>query len=252
MMSEKQVYEAVGAPVATPAGGDDNHVDHGSHGLVVLRTDGLGVHHPDLVEHLGQVGYYDDDTWEPHDHEFWASLPDRVVDDMPEEEINRYGDNLAVVYFGKPFVDDYVLIPHDWIRPANPSECLAFSLRGQERIGVEEEVPEEDQTLSRSVEWLQNAGRELSRQILDRARKGDDSTGLVFTVLTRKDGSKVLVSCHLEHGDEEGCRFEAEFMGDIEDALEPGEHLEMRIHELEPTRIIERSQPLDPEHFPEE
>jgi hypothetical protein len=96
---KKELKTMMGVCNDTPAGASvKGTVEEGAWGMVML----LDEHKKEFadVHFSSEAGYYDDDG-------------------ATEE-----GHIMAIVYFGEPF-GDWVMVPHDWLRPATQNEIQA-------------------------------------------------------------------------------------------------------------------------------
>jgi hypothetical protein len=117
------VYRVLDAPLSSIA----SMLEGGGlgFGLVTVKADHLPF--------FGQTGYYDDNSWEPDDPELFAEIQDDInttmEDYLNDEDYDDLGRDWAVVYFNRPFVDDYELVLAADLRPATPEEALAYALK---------------------------------------------------------------------------------------------------------------------------
>ena len=103
---------------------ENGAVANGGYGLVIFRSEGLcNASYP---EHLGQIGYFDDEQWLPHDDEQWRTMSTDQKGSIDDAgKLSDWGMAHAAVYFGDMLEVPPIYVPHDWLRPATPEECFA-------------------------------------------------------------------------------------------------------------------------------
>lgn len=119
---KRVMQEMMGTRLQAPAEyGESGTFKDGLFGLVAIKDE---FKH-EYAEVYGQVGYYDDDAWQPFNEDTVHTMTEAGFE---EDEL---GCEVAIVYFGEPLVGPYLEIDYDYLRPATQEEALAYSLRNQ-------------------------------------------------------------------------------------------------------------------------